>query len=120
MDDSNKEQMRYNTDDEARERDGNASDVPHMLDEEANTRPLSATPLARQMEDLIADTQDWMEMSQSEEARDIYNTLVPIFTSGSTTRLKTPTTKRGWAKKHCSRLTFLSDQRLLRLERENS
>lgn len=78
MDDSNKEQMRYNTDDDARERDGNASDVPHMLDEESN-EAARRDALARQMEDLIADAQDWMEMSQSEEARDIYNQLVDIY-----------------------------------------
>ena len=78
MDDSNKEEMRYNSDDEARERDGNASDVPHMLDEEANTAA-KRSALARQMEDLIADAQDWMEMSQSEEARDIYNALTDIY-----------------------------------------
>ena len=78
MDDSNKEQMRYNSDDEARERDGNASDVPHMLDEESN-EAARRDALARQMEDLIADAQDWMEMSQSEEAREIYNTLTDVY-----------------------------------------
>lgn len=78
MDDSNKEEMRYNTDDEARERDGNASDVPHMLDEEA-TEAAKRDDLARQLEDLIADAQDWAEMSQSDEARDIYNILVDVY-----------------------------------------
>ncbi len=78
MDDSNKEEMRYNSDDEARERDGNASDIPHMLDEESN-EAAKRDALARQMEDLIADALDWMEMSQSEDARDIYNTLVDVY-----------------------------------------
>lgn len=68
--------MNYMADDSTEERDGGILPTPIT---ERYERIAQRDELARKLEEVVADAREWVETSEDEDARSIYEDLVDIF-----------------------------------------